>query len=191
MRDNFLSRHIVVDVDDGTGTLGVVIAKGKVGSSLDEGLCGRLVEDLVSASRHGQIQSLERELGDDAEVASTTLESPEEIRVRRVSRGDLSAVTEDDFVFDHVVHGETVLVEKVAHAADQGQAGDANGLETAANSVLAVRRQGGIDVNPFVAGTDVDCVLVIVDCDCVQAVESKEDSVVDRVGSGVLQDMSA
>ena len=58
----------------------------------------------------------QRVSGDDTEVASATLHSLPQVRVRRVVRGDDGAVGEDNLELDHVVRSPAMFCRHEAQA---------------------------------------------------------------------------
>src|SRR5262245_65305837 len=65
---------------------------------------------------------LKLEAGDDAEVAATAAQGPEQIFVLVIARGDLPAIGENDIGRQQVVDGEPDAAGQVAYAAAQPQA---------------------------------------------------------------------
>ena len=61
------------------------------------------------------------------EVAAAAAHAPEQIRVFLLARLEQSSVRGDDIHGDHIVAGQAVLADQPAHAAAEGQSGDACG----------------------------------------------------------------
>lgn len=181
-----LGGHVIVHIENSSGADASILRENHVAGGLDEIGDSILREDLQGAGDQRDVVGLQGELGDDSEVAAATLESPEELSVCSVVGDDLGAISENHVVTENVVHGEAILVKKIADTTDQGEAGDTNCLETTANGVLSVGCQFLVDIHPLVARSNFNVVIVGVDFASVQSIQGEKDTVVDRVGSGVL-----
>lgn len=174
---------VVADVDNCAGGDGRVVTYvvGEAAGGVDEGFDGLGAEELDGGADLGDGKSAEDETGYEAEVVGAAFEGPEEIWMGGGVCGDESAVAEDDVVGDDIVHGETVLVDEVVDAADEGQTGDTDSLEAAADDVLAVGCQVTIGVKPGVAGADSDGVGGVRDLELIHTVERDQDAIFDVV----------
>ena len=90
----------------------------------------------------------ELEAGDDAEVAATALERPEQVRVLAGIGMDEPAIGGDDIGRDEVVDAQAVATPEPADPATQGQAADAGVRDEAARRREPERLRRRIDVAP-------------------------------------------
>ena len=110
------------DVGDGRQLLG----RGRRRSHEAGHRLGRGGQDEHAPRRRLQGVQLEAEAGDDAEVAATTTDGPEEVGVRlRVHEADL-AVGRHELRAEERVDGQAVLAHEVAEAPRHGEAPDAH-----------------------------------------------------------------
>lgn len=181
-----LGGHVVVHIDNSSGTDASILRENHVAGGLDEIGDSILREDLQGAGDQRDVVGLQGELGDDSEVAAATPESPEELSVCSVVGDDLGAISENHVVTENVVHGEAIPVKEVADTTDQVEAGDTNCLETTANGVLSVGCQLLVDIHPLVARSNLNVVIIGINLESVHSVQDEKDAVVDRVGSGIL-----
>lgn len=180
------SRGVVVDVDNSPGTPASIFGQNHLACRADKVVSVLLVEDLKRAAHERDVIRLELKLGDEAETAAAALECPEQIRVGSFASDDLCTVPKHHFVADHIVHGKAVLVEEVSHAANEGQARDANSLETPADGVQSMGSESRVHVNPFCAGTNIYGGLVQVDVKLLETIEADENAVINVIRAGVL-----
>src|SRR4051812_48541141 len=90
----------------------------------------------------------EGELGDDAEVAASAAQTPEELRSFGLAGTDDRAVCQDDFGADEVIRGQAILTHKPAQPAAEGQAGDTGRRDRATGSGQTVGLGSGIEIGP-------------------------------------------
>ena len=90
----------------------------------DPGRVLQLPEDRAAIDRARRVR-LEKETGDDAKISTAAAQSPEEIGVVRLVRGNKCAVRQNHIGLDQIVDGKPVLAAEIAVAATESQAGDA------------------------------------------------------------------
>src|SRR5215207_644220 len=88
----------------------------------------------------------ELERGDDAEVAATTAQTPEQVRVLSRAGVDDVAGRGHHLVADDVVAGEPVLAGEPAHSAAQGEAADSGVGDVARGGGQAVPLRSAIQL---------------------------------------------
>ena len=94
---------------------------------------------------------LERELGDDAEVAAAAAQAPEQVGVLVVGRGHDAAVGGHDLGLDQVVAREAELALEPPAAAAEGEAGDAGAGHAPAGDGEPVLLGRGVELAPGAA----------------------------------------
>ena len=104
------------------------------------------IED--GAGGHGRADRVQVELegGDDAEVAASAAQAPEEVGVLRRARGEDLAVGGDHLGRAQVVAGQAVLAHQPADPAAQREAGDAGGRDQAPGGGEAVLLGRGVEL---------------------------------------------
>lgn len=184
---DFLGGRVVVDGDDRAGRDIRSVVVDEINRGLDEGGDRGLVVILQGDADVGNGVRLERELGDKSKVVGASLECPEELGVVGFVGDNLCAIAEDDVVAQNIVHGESILVDEVVEAANQGQSGYTNGLESAADGVETIFVEGIVHIDPAVSRADLNRRFVGVDSGRVQEAERDQDTAIDVVGAGVLK----
>src|SRR5204863_7998218 len=91
------------------------------------------------------------ERGDDAEVAASPAQGPEEVLVLLLTGEHDLAVGRDDLGGQQVVAGEAVLPREVADAAAQREAGDAGRADNAAGRGQPLDVGGVVEARPRAA----------------------------------------
>jgi len=160
-----LRRLIIGYADDrASGNIWAIIF-GHVDGGGNEVWHCRLIELLNSRADVGDRKRFDGELGDDAKVVSSALQSPEKVRVGRRVCDDLCAVSENNVVANHVVHGHAILVNQIVESTNQFESGNSNSLEAATDTIQAEFGESRIDVNPSSTGTNFNSRIVAGDFD--------------------------
>jgi hypothetical protein len=121
----------------------------------------------------------ERERRDDAEVAATAADRPEEVGVLVGARADALAVREDHLRLEQVVDREPELPGQVAKSAAEREAADAGGGDDAARRREAVLAGGLVDLGPRAAAADADGAGRGIDLDVLHRRQVDHDAIVD------------
>lgn len=95
-----------------------------------------------------RLNSLQIKSSDNAKVAASALQSPEQIRVAGLVGLDNRAIGEDDLVVDNGVTAEADLVAVEVDTASEEQSRYADGSETATGSGKIKLLQVGVDISP-------------------------------------------
>ena len=127
---------------------------------------------------------LQGERGDDAEVAATAPQPPEQLRVLVRRRVDHPPVGGHDLGPDQVVAREGELPLQPAAAAPEGEAGDAGVGHPATGDREPVLLGGGVELAPVEPGLGAHRARRRVDLDALHAAHVDDQSLVDHRGAG-------
>ena len=151
------SRWSETSAENTTGTsINLILVLGEVDDSGD--ICWHrwLKEDLDGRADLWDVVGGEGELGNDAEVGSTSLHSPEEVWIGGSGGGDDLASGKDHLVGDNVVHGETILGGEVRDTSSDGETRGTNGLQTSSDDNSSRWLEELVHGVPVVSGTDLN-----------------------------------
>ena len=139
--------------------------------------CERPPED------HADRMGLEKEAGDDAEIAAAAFQRPQEVGIVGLARGDERAVREHDVGFDQVVDRQAELPGQISGPSAEGKSGDARRRHDAERNGEAESMRRVVDVARRAAGFDADCAAARVDANAFHRRKIDRQPVVDAAES--------
>src|SRR5262249_26054609 len=96
----------------------------------------------------------EQEARDDAKIAATASQRPEQVRIAFLASRDEPTVGENETRLDKIIDGQAISARQIAVAAAQGKAGDASGGNDAGRRCQPERVRGMVHVALCAAGSN-------------------------------------